>query len=287
MRRAIRVCLAIAVVLMVVVPAAAEAHPLPTLGLPATPPGQGFGEIEPEFIGLGADATGLVHEIHWRAWGAPQAIGRGNGLYLPPHVYNTAYGRPARARVVAWDLGYCHGQWTYRRLEWYFPQFHRHGHFPPATYLDRRHAIRACDLGDERTARRQATGLPVLEWGSGAAVRPPTFVGWSGDGSFVLGGPSTEPPLPNQAGGSAGRIEWMVWNHSIAIGRGVVWYDDCDPDCGTGHWHSEPPTRVKAYRVRGGQFTRLRAELGMGPRRHWYVFGYENPYPPQWEKLSG
>lgn len=132
-----------------------------------------------------------------------------------------------------------------------------------------------------------AGSLPRLEYGPEAVVRPATFYGWSGDGSVVLGGPSSEPPLPNQAGGSYGHIEWTVWNHRVAIGHGIVWYDDCQPDCGTGQWHSEPPTRVKAYRVRGGEFTRLRAKLGEGARRHWYLFAYTHPYPPQWEKISG
>jgi hypothetical protein len=128
--------------------------------------------------------------------------------------------------------------------------------------------------------------LPRLEWGSGSAVRPPVFYGWSGDGSLILGGPSSEPPLPNQAGGSPGHITWSVWNHRIAIGRGVVWFNDCDPSCGFGHWHSEPPTRVKAYRVRSGQFTRLRVTLGQGPQRHPQVFAYKSPYPPQWQSIS-
>jgi hypothetical protein len=132
-----------------------------------------------------------------------------------------------------------------------------------------------------------ARPLPRLEWGSGDSVRPATFYGWSGDGSLILGGPSSEPPLPNQAGGSPGRITWTVWNQRVAVGKGVVWYDDCEPSCGFGHWHSEPPTRIKAYRVRSGQFTRLRATLGEGARRHAYVFGLKSPYPPEWGKISG
>jgi hypothetical protein len=132
-----------------------------------------------------------------------------------------------------------------------------------------------------------AQQLPRLEWGSGSAVRPPVFYGWSGDGSLVLGGPSSEPPLPNQAGGSPGHITWTVWNQSVAVGHGVVWYDDCEPSCGFGHWHSEPPTRIKAYRVRSGQFTRLRVKQGEGARRHWYVFAYKSPYPPEWQSITG
>jgi hypothetical protein len=125
--------------------------------------------------------------------------------------------------------------------------------------------------------------LPRLESGAGASVRPATFYGWSGDGSLILGGPSSEPPLPNQAGGSPGHITWTVWNHHEAVGRGVVWYDDCKPSCGFGHWHSEPPTRIKAYRVRGGQFTRLRVSLGEGARRRPYLFALKSPYPPEWQ----
>ena len=132
-----------------------------------------------------------------------------------------------------------------------------------------------------------ARPLPRLEWGSGDAVRPATFSGWSGDGSLILGGPSSKPPLPNEAGGSVGHITWTVWNQQVALGKGVVWYNDCEPSCGFGHWHSEPPTRIKAYRVRSGQFTRLRLTLGEGGRRHPYVFGLKSPYPPEWAKISG
>lgn len=131
-----------------------------------------------------------------------------------------------------------------------------------------------------------AARLPKLNNGYQPEIRPKSFYGWSGDGSLVLGGPSSEPPLPNQAGGSVGKIKWTVWNAHKAVGRGVVWYDDCEPDCGTGHWHSEPPTPVKAWRVRSGQFTRLRVKMGEGARRRWYVFAYKSPYPPQWTNIS-
>lgn len=125
--------------------ASADAHPLPTLGVTFSSPAEGFGEIEPGDISLGGDPTGVVLSVRWRRWGRPRAIGRGRGWFLPPSAKYVSDGHWAKARVLAWDLGSCHGQWAYGRVEWYFPEYHRHGHFPPATYLDPKYAVRACD----------------------------------------------------------------------------------------------------------------------------------------------
>jgi hypothetical protein len=121
----------------------AAASDVPTFGLPSEPRAEGFGEVRPVTIFLGGDPSGLVSHIRWRRWGKPKAIGRGRGWYIPPGG-GTSDGHSARARVIAWDLGYCGGQYAYRKAEWYFPEYHRHGHYPDATYFDPKLAMHIC-----------------------------------------------------------------------------------------------------------------------------------------------
>lgn len=128
-------------------PAAAATPPLPTLGLPFEYPAEGFGQIEPSTISLGGDPTGVLENVRWHSWGGRRAVGAGKGWFLPPRATYVSDGHWARARVVAWKLGKCRGQRAYRRVEWYFPQYHRSGHQPPATYFDPHLGIRACNGG--------------------------------------------------------------------------------------------------------------------------------------------
>jgi hypothetical protein len=123
----------------------ASARPLPTLGLSSGGPAEGFGEIEPSIVSLGGDPTGVVTNVSWRTWGGKRAIGHGKGWFLPPSAPDVAHGHPAGARLVAWDRGYCRGQWAYRKVEWYFPGYNRGGHSPPGTYFDPKYATRTCD----------------------------------------------------------------------------------------------------------------------------------------------
>ena len=99
--------------------------------------------MKPAKIFLGGDISGLVSNIHWHRWGKPKAIGHGKGWFIPPGG-GTSDGHYARARVVAWDLCYCSGQWAYRKTEWYFPEYHRHGNQPPGTTFQQRFAIQTC-----------------------------------------------------------------------------------------------------------------------------------------------
>jgi hypothetical protein len=100
--------------------------------------------VRPKRIFLGGDISGLVSHVHWRRWGRARAVGRGRGWYIPPGSF-TADGHYARARLVAWDLGSCGSRRAYRRFEWYFPEYHRHGHSPEATYFDPDLAMHVCD----------------------------------------------------------------------------------------------------------------------------------------------
>ena len=61
------------------------------------------------------------------------AVGHGLGLYVGPHQSN-AEGRRETAKIVVFQLGYCHGRRAYEAIEWYFPQ---HGqHFDPREYIE-------------------------------------------------------------------------------------------------------------------------------------------------------
>jgi hypothetical protein len=121
------------------------ARPLPTLGIASDSPAVGFGEIEPNVVSLGGDPTSVVTNVRWRTWGGPRAIGSGKGWFLPPNAPDVAHGHYAKARLIAWDRGYCEGQRAYRRVEWYFPEYNRGGHSPPGTYLDAKYATKACE----------------------------------------------------------------------------------------------------------------------------------------------
>jgi len=83
--------------------------------------GTGFGSAEPPKIFNGGDPTGLVSKISWSGWGAPRATGSGLSEYIGPGQ-SVATGRQAKATVVAFHLGRCHGTLMYKAVEWYFPQ---------------------------------------------------------------------------------------------------------------------------------------------------------------------
>lgn len=105
----------------------------PVLGRPAGDfsHGSGFGHVEPPKIFNGGDPTGLVSKIHWSGWGGPRATGTGLAEYIGPGQ-SVATGRQAKATVVAFHLGRCHGTLMYQAIEWFFPQ---HGQsFNPASY---------------------------------------------------------------------------------------------------------------------------------------------------------
>lgn len=94
---------------------------------------QGYGLAKPTTIYNGGDPTGRVTGIHWTSWGGVKATGTGQGWYVPPNK-DVADGQYARAKIVLFQLGTCHGRAAYDAIEWFFPQ---HGqHFSVATYID-------------------------------------------------------------------------------------------------------------------------------------------------------
>jgi hypothetical protein len=122
-----------------VIPKPTEARPLktptpavvPVLGHKQGPYQDGYGDPRPTTIFNGGDPTGLVKSIHWFSWGGSMATGDGTALYAPGIV---ADGSMEPAKVVAFNLGMCHGKLAYRAVEWYLPQ--HGGHFDRHTYIN-------------------------------------------------------------------------------------------------------------------------------------------------------
>jgi hypothetical protein len=107
-------------------PALAQTAPIrvePTLGLltGTFAHGSGFGKVLPKTVYNGGDPTGLVTSITWHDWGQRQATGTGRSLWVGPGQA-VAQGTIEPVRIVAFDLGTCHGRYMYAAVEWYFPQ---------------------------------------------------------------------------------------------------------------------------------------------------------------------
>jgi hypothetical protein len=86
------------------------------------PNGTGFGTSKPRTIFNGGVPSGLANRIHWRHWGAQQAIGIGkNAIYRPGGGY---YARRATIKLRASRRGRCPGsdQPAYRLLEARLPK---------------------------------------------------------------------------------------------------------------------------------------------------------------------
>ncbi len=86
----------------------------------------GFGKAHPRVIAVANDIITQIHRISWRNWGATQASGTGTGYWIPAGK-PASDARAAPARIVAFDLGSCHGVRAYRKVEWWLPS--RGGHF--------------------------------------------------------------------------------------------------------------------------------------------------------------
>jgi hypothetical protein len=102
---------------------APPAAPVPVLGRLAGvfAQGSGFGQARPVKIFNGGDPTGLVTQMTWKSWGAPQATASGTAEWVGPGQ-SVATGTAQPVTVVAFKLGTCHGIRMYKAVEWYFPQ---------------------------------------------------------------------------------------------------------------------------------------------------------------------
>jgi hypothetical protein len=109
--------------------------PVPVLGN-AFPGTHGFGHAHPSLLSSGPAATVTVQHLRWTHWGAKEATALGQGWYVPDNAQSQADGKVATEKVVAFDLGTCHGKRAYLKYVWYFPAYRK----PPS----HRHANNAC-----------------------------------------------------------------------------------------------------------------------------------------------
>jgi hypothetical protein len=108
--------------------------PVPVLGN-AFPDSHGFGHAHPALLSSGPAATVTVQHLRWTHWGAKEATALGQGWYVPDDAQSQADGKAATEKVVAFDLGTCHGKRAYRKYIWYFPAYRKapsHSHANPA-----------------------------------------------------------------------------------------------------------------------------------------------------------
>ncbi len=91
---------------------------LSSLGIGAYSSQEGYGQVKPATVFSGGDPTSLVERIHWTGWGRNEAIGHGTGDYVWPGESFGSGSTPARAVLVAWDLGSCGDQLAYKKVTW-------------------------------------------------------------------------------------------------------------------------------------------------------------------------
>ena len=85
-------------------------------------------------------------------------------------------------------------------------------------------ATTACAAASAATVGQQSTGVPVVvTCAQKTQVRPATFVLACGDGNASLDS-----------------LHWSAWGASSALASGTSGFDDCTPDCVTGHVHTFP-----------------------------------------------
>ncbi len=106
----------------------------PRLGRPWGPSQIGYGKVRPAQIFNGGDPTGEVQNIHWSGWGTRRAIGEGDAEYVWPGTSVAGNRFTSGARVVAFQLGTCHGHPAYNAIEWYFPKYGQS--FNPHSYIN-------------------------------------------------------------------------------------------------------------------------------------------------------
>ncbi len=93
----------------------------PTLGEVFRRGARGYGQVRPSVIDAAGGATAVLTGVAWGSWGAAEATGTGQAIYVPTGERNAA-GRPEPADLTASDLGRCpDGVLAYRSLTWTFP----------------------------------------------------------------------------------------------------------------------------------------------------------------------
>jgi hypothetical protein len=104
-------------------------------------------------------------------------------------------------------------------------------------------------------ARAHAQRLPVLADGYEHGRVRPTTIGYTGDGSGIIG------RLPSHAfhpvvGQRPGFLHWTTWTGTRAAAVGTVWLLSCRPSCAASPFYRYALT-LTGGRVRTGHFTRM------------------------------
>ena len=115
--------------------------------------------------------------------------------------------------------------------------------------------------GDQASARtvaaaRRSSGPPKLlmvDFASRFAVRPAT-ISFGAGADEIIGGPGTSPS--QFEAGELGHIHWSRWTTASAVGRGLMWSNDCSPNCPEGTYHSSP-VAIRAHDGSSGRYRRL------------------------------
>lgn len=127
-----------------------------------------------------------------------------------------------------------------------------------------------------------AAVLPALP-GTAAAGSPGLWSGMDGE-RFVVRPQAVAISLTGHTGlgrlgDGRGGITWRSWTGARATGVGTVWINDGIPSYGQGTFHRHRAS-IKAWRVRGGHFTRLSVRFRGGttewkPGKVRYTWRYE------------
>ncbi len=103
--------------------------------------------------------------------------------------------------------------------------------------------------------RAHARRLPVLATGYEHAAVRPTSIGYTGDGSGIIGKlPANE--FHRVVGQRPGFLHWTAWTNTHADATGTVWLLSCQPDCAGSPFYRYALT-LTVGRVRHGHFTRM------------------------------
>jgi hypothetical protein len=117
------VCATLAMTAAVLLAGAAGAKSTPVLGHSWAPNQTGYGQAHPGTVFNGGDPTGLVRHIRWVGWGDRMAVGSGTSTYVWPGTVTATNHPTSGARIVAFNLGMCHGRLSYNAVAWYFPKY--------------------------------------------------------------------------------------------------------------------------------------------------------------------
>jgi hypothetical protein len=91
-------------------------------------------------------------------------------------------------------------------------------------------------LAHAALAAQTESKVATESWG--LQVRPYAIV-WTGDRMGVLGGPKGRKSFR-----PFGRLRWSSYTSTQGTARGVLWVDDCLPDCASGTFRSQGLTFV-------------------------------------------